>query len=145
MVLSRPQAGTNRFRDGCTLTGRFGSLFALAIFGFPQQSIAENLPQALVLAYQGHAQLNAERARQRATDEGLPQALAAYRPQLNASLSAGLLGVRSLLPDGEVQSATLRAWSAGVTASQTLFNGFRTGNSVRQAESQVFAGRETLR
>src|SRR5215210_4268686 len=75
----------------------------LVLSVFP--AFSETLQEALVRAYQGHAQLNAERARQRATDEGLPQALAAYRPQLNASLSAGLLGVRNLLPDGEVQSA----------------------------------------
>jgi len=32
-----------------------------------------------------------------------------------------------------------------LTATQTLFNGFQTGNRTRQAESQVFAARETLR
>jgi outer membrane protein len=127
---------------------RLRLLPVIVALGFILPSIplkAETLQEALVLAYQGHPQLNAERARQRSTDEGVPQALAAYRPQINASLSAGLLGVRNLLPDGEVQAANLRSWSAGITASQTLFNGFRTGNSVRQAESQVFAGRETLR
>ena len=36
-------------------------------------------------------------------------------------------------------------FSAGVTATQTLFNGFQTANKTRQAESQVFAARETLR
>jgi outer membrane protein len=35
--------------------------------------------------------------------------------------------------------------AAGVTASQTLFNGEQTANKVRQAESQVLAARETLR
>ena len=35
--------------------------------------------------------------------------------------------------------------SAGVTVTQTLFNGFQTGNRTRQAEGQVFAARETLR
>ena len=33
----------------------------------------------------------------------------------------------------------------GITATQTLFNGFQTGNRTRQAEAQVFAARETLR
>src|SRR5882757_4466838 len=49
---------------------------------------AENLPDALAKAYQTNPQLNAERARQRATDENVPQALAGYRPQIVASLSA---------------------------------------------------------
>ena len=35
--------------------------------------------------------------------------------------------------------------NAGVTATQTLFNGFQTPNRTRQAESQVQAARETLR
>jgi len=116
---------------------------------------AETLAEALARAYQGNPQLNAERARQRATDENVPQALAGYRPQLLLSLSAGLIGVRNLLPgginpDGSTappfyQSANLKPWSAGVTLNQTLFNGFKTGNQVRQAEAQVLSGREVLR
>ncbi len=36
-------------------------------------------------------------------------------------------------------SASLRPWTAGLTINQTLFNGMKTGNQVRQAESQVQA------
>ena len=106
---------------------------------------ADTLTQALVKAYQTNPQLNAERARQRATDENVPQALAGYRPQIVASLSGGLQAVRNLLPDNTVQSATLRPWTIGVTVTQTLFNGFKTANSVRVAELQVQSGREALR
>ena len=106
---------------------------------------AEGLPEALARAYQTNPQLNAERARQRATDESVPQALSGYRPQIVASLSAGLQAVRVLLPDNTIQSATLKPWTIGVTVTQTLFNGFKTANSVRVAELQVSAGREALR
>jgi outer membrane protein len=106
---------------------------------------AEALPEALAKAYQSNPQLNAERARQRATDENVPQALAGYRPQIMASLSGGLQAVRNLLPDNTVQSATLKPWTIGVTVTQTLFNGFKTANSVRVAELQVQSGREALR
>jgi len=99
----------------------------------------------LAKAYQTNPQLNAERARQRATDENVPQALAGYRPQIIASLSAGLQAVRNLLPDNMVQGATLKPWQIGVTVTQTLFNGFKTANSVRVAELQVQSGREALR
>jgi len=109
------------------------------------QAHAENLPDALARAYQTNPQLNAERARQRATDENVPQALAGYRPQIVASLSAGLQAVRNLLPDNTVQSASLKPWTIGVTVTQTLFNGFKTANSVRVAELQVQSGREALR
>src|SRR5947209_4554794 len=108
-------------------------------------AFAESLPEALAKAYQTNPQLNAERARQRATDENVPQALAGYRPQIVASLSAGLQAVRNLLPDNMVQSATLKPWQIGVTVTQTLFNGFKTANSVRVAELQVRSGREALR
>jgi outer membrane protein len=106
---------------------------------------AETVPEALAKAYQSNPQLNAERARQRATDENVPQALAGYRPQIIASLSGGLQAVRNLLPDNTVQSATLKPWTIGVTVTQTLFNGFKTANSVRVAELQVQSGREALR
>ena len=115
-----------------------------ALFASPAAQ-AESLPDALAKAYQTNPQLNAERARQRATDETVPQAMAGYRPQIVAGLSAGLQAVRNLLPDNTVQSATLKPWTIGVTVTQTLFNGFKTANSVRVAELQVQSGREALR
>jgi outer membrane protein len=114
-------------------------------FASPAVGAAETLPDALVKAYQSNPQLNADRSRQRGTDENVPQALAGYRPQVVASLSAGLQAVRNLLPDNTVQSDTLRPWTIGVTVSQILFNGFKTTNSVRVAEFQVQSGREALR
>lgn len=111
----------------------------------PATASAEALPEALVKAYQTNPALNAERARQRATDENVPQALAGYRPQIVASLSAGLQAVRNLLPDNTIQTSTLKPWVIGVTVTQNLFNGFRTANSVRMAELQVQSGREALR
>jgi outer membrane protein len=127
----------------------------LVLLCAPCGARAQTLSEALVRAYQGNPQLNAERAKLRATDENVAQALAGYRPQVALGLSAGLQGVRNLLPggfnpDGSVappfsQSANLRPWSAGVTISQNLFNGMKTGNQVRQAEAQVQGGREQLR
>jgi len=111
----------------------------------PSAARAEALQEALAKAYQTNPQLNAERARQRATDENVPQALAGYRPQIVASLSAGLQSVRNLLPDNTIQTANLKPWIIGVTVTQTLFNGFRTANNVRAAELQVQSGREALR
>src|SRR3954464_8723703 len=111
----------------------------------PSAARAEALPEALAKAYQTNPQLNAERARQRGTDENVPQALAGYRPQIVANLGAGLQAVRDLLPGNTIQSATLKPWTIGLTVTQTLFNGFKTANSVRVAEFQVQSGREALR
>ena len=116
---------------------------AIAMLATP--AAADSLSDALVKAYQSNPQLNAERARQRGTDENVPQALAGYRPQLVASLGAGLQAVRDLLPGNTVQGDTLRPWTIGVTVTQVLFNGFKTANSVRVAEFQVQSGREALR
>src|SRR2546421_4307340 len=120
-----------------------GVILCVGLAAMP--AAAESLPEALVKAYQTNPQLNADRARQRATDENVPQALAGYRPQIVASLSAGLQSVRNLLPDNTVQSANLKPWQIGVTVTQVLFNGFKTANSVRVAELQVRSGREALR
>jgi outer membrane protein len=110
-----------------------------------QRAPVETLAQALVRTYQNNPQLNAERARLRGTDEGVPQALAGYRPQIIASLSGGLQAVRVLMPDNTIQTATLKPWTIGLTVTQTIFNGFKTANSVRQSEAQVMSGREALR
>ncbi len=124
---------------------RSGICLGAAICAVATGARAEGLPEALAKAYQTNPQLNAERARQRATDENVPQALVGYRPQIVASLTAGLQAVRNLLPDNTIQSATLKPWTIGVTVTQTLFNGFKTANSVRVAELQVSSGREALR
>jgi outer membrane protein len=125
-----------------------GIRLACAAFGLLATTglaVAETLQDALVRTYQNNSALNAERARQRGTDENVPQALAGYRPQLVASLSSGLQAVRNILPDNTVQSATLKPWTIGLTVTQILFNGYKTANNVRIAEFQVKSGREALR
>jgi outer membrane protein len=120
-------------------------LVAIVTLAAIVSSAAETLPEALVKAYQSNPQLNADRARQRGTDENVPQALAGYRPQVTANLGAGLQAVRDQLPNNTLENATLRPWTIGVTVTQVLFNGFKTANSVRVAELQVQSGREALR
>jgi outer membrane protein len=49
-----------------------------------------------------------------------------------------------------VAQSTTKLWAAavqsyGLTATQTLFNGFQTTTRTRQAEGQVFSACETLR
>jgi outer membrane protein len=126
---------------------RLGALaYIVAMIGAATGAHAQTLQDALVRTYQNNPQLNAERARQRGTDENVPQALSGYRPQISVGLSAGLQGVRNLFPGiNDPVSSNLKPWSAGVTINQTLFNGMKTGNQVRQAEAQVQSGREQLR
>ncbi|WP_410001789.1 TolC family outer membrane protein [Tardiphaga sp. 709] len=125
-------------------TGMALSLIGYGIFA-AVDARAETVSEALAKAYQSNPQLNGERARQRATDENVPQAMAGYRPQVAATLSYGLQAVRNLLIDNTIQGATLKPWTIGVTVTQTLYNGNKTANSVRVAELQVQSGREALR
>jgi outer membrane protein len=84
----------------------------------------------------------------RATDENVPQALSGYRPKVSATVTGGALHQEVSTKTGGVfanLSDNVAPLSYGVTATQTLFNGFQTGNKTRQAESQVLAARETLR
>src|SRR5262245_29383571 len=126
-------------------SGRTAVVAAAVIALLAEPVQADTLPEALVRTYQNNPQLNAERARLRGVDEGVPQALAGYRPQLLLTLTGGLQQVRVLFFDNTIQTATLRTWTIGFTVSQTLFNGFKTANTVRQSESQVLSGREALR
>src|ERR1700753_2068913 len=94
---------------------RFAGLrLACAAFGLLATAdvvAAETLPDALVRTYQTNPQLNAERARQRGTDENVPQAMAGYRPQIVASLGSGLQAGGNLFADNTVQSTTLKPWT----------------------------------
>src|SRR5215207_7990047 len=112
--------------------------------GYPVAGRADTLNGALVQAYQNNPQLNAERARLRATDEGVPQALSGYRPQVSATADIGAQYIESNTTAGSIRGATV-PHGVGVTGTQPVFNGFRTGNRTRAAEGQVFAGREALR
>jgi len=132
-------------RASSRLRVRATALVVALAAAVPSWAWAQTLPDALVRTYQGNPQLNAERARLRGVDETVPQAMAGYRPQIMAVLTGGLQQVRVLFFDNTIQTATLNTWTIGLTVSQTLFNGFKTANTVRQSEAQVQSGREALR
>jgi len=110
--------------------------------------LAETIEGALVRAYQDNPQLNAQRASVRSTDENVPQALSGYRPQVSVTASGGSQYTDTTLKSGGAVSrlhGVNGPWAAGATITQTLYNGGRTGNRTRAAESQVSAAREGLR
>ena len=123
-----------------------------AISAWPQACGAETMESALVQAYQNNPQLNAQRASARVTDEAVPQALSGYRPRVNITGTLGEQYGDTLVKTTSQgittytsTHATTTPWTAGATASQTLFNGFQTANRTRAAESQVSSAREALR
>jgi len=127
---------------------------ASALVAWSSIASAETMQSALVQAYQTNPQLNAQRASARAQDEAVPQALSGYRPKLSitASMNEQYLSLTaktvSQLTGATLysnQALLLTPYTAGITATQTLFNGFQTANRTRAAEGQVSGAREALR
>ncbi len=129
------------------------TVVAAALMTAAPGAFADTIETALVQAYQNNPQVNAQRAQVRATDENVPQALSGYRPRVSATASYGAQYIDSKTSTtttaGGAVTVNQHGWNdprgVGATMTQTLFNGFQTGNRTRQAESQVFAARETLR
>lgn len=142
-----PKAGTT---TGAVLAGGLVALsLSAALMASPAS--AQSLGEALASAYNTNPTLNSARAQARATDENLPQAMANYRPQISGSVNATATGnygtqwnsgyAGTTLP-GSGQSYPI---SVGLNLVQPLFRGFRTTNSVKQAEAAVSAARDQLR
>jgi outer membrane protein len=134
------------------VTGAAAAVLLLALGGLAP-ALADTIEAALVRAYQNNPQLNAQRAAVRATDEGVPQALSGYRPKVAVTASAGYQYTDTLTTQGGSPTAIVRTdihganppRSAGMTVSQTLYNGQVTANKTRAAESAVSGAREGLR
>src|ERR1700687_594312 len=134
------------------VTGAAAAVLLMAYVGLTP-ALADTIEAALVRAYQNNPQLNAQRASVRFTDENVPQALSGYRPKVAITASAGEQytdfnttqgGSPNTLVRGESHGVTPPR-AAGVTVTQTLFNGNQTANKTRAAESQVSGAREALR
>jgi outer membrane protein len=106
---------------------------------------AETLETALSRAYSANPTLNSQRANLRAANENVPRALSGYRPRVTATADAGISFSESDLGNGRRSSVASGPRGVGLQVDQTLFNGNRTYNSTRRAESSVFATREALR
>jgi outer membrane protein len=134
------------------VTGAAAAVLLLALVD-PVPALADTIEAALVRAYQNNPQLNAQRAQVRSIDENVPQALSGYRPRVAVTASAGYQyldtnttagGTPTVIVRTEIHGANAPR-SAGLTVSQTLFNGQQTANRTRAAESQVSGSREALR
>ncbi|MEN9754588.1 MAG: hypothetical protein RLZ07_970 [Pseudomonadota bacterium] len=101
---------------------------------------AETIETALARAYATNADLNAQRASVRATDEQVPRAKSGYLPRLSASAQGGK--ENSTYNSSETN---LTPRSFGLTVTQNLYNGDRTANQIGAAEAGVLAARAGLR
>jgi outer membrane protein len=110
--------------------------------GAPSVS-AETLESALARAYTNSPLINATRAGVRATDENVPRALAGYRPQISATADVTRNWVQTNVLGRTTDTASTVA-SVGLQVNQNIYDGNRTANRVRQAETQVMSARFQL-
>ena len=120
---------------------------ALAALCGPAPASAESMSSALARAYDDNPDINQQRAAVRAKDEGVPAAKSGWLPHANATYSAGhqVTNTSNLFGAGGSQKLVGNPRGPTVTVTQTVWDGNRTANSVRAAESSVLQQRETMR
>ena len=113
--------------------------------------MAETLSDALRQAYDESPRLESERARLRATDELVPQALSGWRPLVRATSGYTIDRQQDEGPyvprsdaEGNSNADVLYQFDAGLTAQQSLYAGGETVAQTRRAENQVRSQRARL-
>ncbi len=106
-------------------------------------AMAQTLEDALSATYNSNPTLNSARASLRATDEGVPQALAGWRPSVSVTGTAGRDHSYRTSRTGK-RTATRTPTSATLSISQNLYAGGATEASISQAENTVLASRAQL-
>ena len=119
------------------------SLGWLAATGALSAVTAESLNQALSATYQYNPQIDAQRARLRATDEQVAIAMSGYRPKINAN--GDINWQHQTNRPFSIADGVTRPAGYSVDLVQPIFTGLQTTNAVRAAEATVRAGRQTLR
>ena len=103
---------------------------------------AQTLEEALAAAYANNPTLLAQRAKLRATDEKVVQALSKWRPTVEMVGDAGTSQIESNVATNQRQFRDPRSLS--FTLDQDLYRGGRTMAATREAENTVKAERARL-
>jgi outer membrane protein len=115
----------------------------LALQATPAQ--AQSMTEALSEAYTNNPTLQAARARLRATDENVPQALSNWRPTVTAGANYGVAdGESRTSRAGSATDTSRNPRGANLTVTQPLYRGGRTVAGTNRAEAQVLAERARL-
>jgi outer membrane protein len=113
----------------------------------PGSNAPRTLAEALAATYANQPALQAERAKLRATDEGVPTALAGWRPTVVLAGTAGYGGglERELVSGEKIKLLTDRdIATAQATVTQPLYTGGKVQANVNHAKDQVMAERANL-
>jgi outer membrane protein len=130
-----------------TLSKTRSVLAALAVCGAVSgisvaSASAMTLEEALVLAYQNNPTLQAQRAQVRATDEGVNQAIAGWRPQVEGSVFGNSTWSTRNNDNDEINR--LSGYGSSLTVTQNIYDGGQTTAATEEAESNVLAERARL-
>jgi len=115
-----------------------------AVYTQPANAQSQPLVDALTSAYMNNPTLLARRARLRSTDEGVPQALSNWRPDVSMSLDGGYSDVENTNGTGSARNQWRNSSGYSFDVSQPLFRGGRTLAATSQAENSVRAERARL-
>lgn len=121
----------------------FGGLMTLGMLVPGAPVNAQSLEDAMAAAYAGNPTLLAKRAELRATDEGVPQALSEWRPNVSMETSAGKSEYYSSSRSSN-QTQQPDPTTASLTVTQSLYAGGQTEAAISSAEYSVLAGRADL-
>ena len=116
----------------------------LASMGFADVAQAESLQEALSTAYINNPALQARRARLRAVDEQVPQALSGWRPTVRLQAEAGRERFSTNLSTAGGGEQYRNPATYAVSVNQPLYSGGRTVASTDQAENNVLSERASL-
>ncbi len=134
-------ADSGRLRSARTFRYILAMLGIAALQASPAQ--AQSLIDTLSQAYSYNPQLDAERARLRATDEDVARANSGYRPSIAGTADIAHEHTYTRPPSLGNGSTSPKGYAFQLV--QPLFRGFRTTNAVNAAEASVRSGRERLR
>ena len=111
----------------------------LSVFG---EATAQTLEDALTAAYRNNPTLLGQRAKVRATDEQVPQALSNWRPSIEITGSTGVNDNKNTTRSDRTQQREPK--SIDLTVTQNLYRGGRTFAALREADNTIRAERARL-
>jgi outer membrane protein len=110
-----------------------------------QPAVAEDLRDAIILAYQTNPTLLAQRSQQRAQDESYVQSRAGLRPQVDISAGVGYVRTWPETSGPFASPDESNSTSATISLNQPLYTGGRVAHGIDAAMAGVERGRENLR
>lgn len=113
----------------------YGGIFASAN--------AQSLNEALMQAYESNPTLSSAQTGLKSVNEGVPQALSNWRPEVTLSTSAGVRRTDTDTPTSD-STDTTQPLSATLQVTQSIYRGGRTEAATEQAENRVLAQRATV-